>query len=163
MVTQVSGLIECVSIYYEENLNTVIPIHHFLTIQSSFIKKQRASMDTCLLPNGQSYHFLWSICWLLSGAITIHHPPSQFRQALYYKELPQTLVCDCSLQANGSVIEMMLNFFIVLTSSVKPKTWVTHSVLTEKFLQWMHTGENIGGERIVEGSEVMWVREGKGD
>ena len=48
MVTQVSELIELVNIYNEENLTP-------LTIQSSFIKKQRASIDTCLLIHATSY------------------------------------------------------------------------------------------------------------
>ena len=50
-------------IYYEENFKHCNH-HHPLTIQSSFIKKQRASTDTCLLANGHSYHFLWFTCWL---------------------------------------------------------------------------------------------------
>ena len=56
------------------------PHHHPLTIQQSFIKKQGASTDTCLLANGHAYHFLWFTCRLLSGSVTVHHTPSQFHQ-----------------------------------------------------------------------------------
>ena len=84
---------------YEDN---VIPFHHSLTIQPSFIKKQRASTDTCLLANKHSYHFLWSTCWLLpllwvSSSVTPSTIPSGF---IKNKELPQTSVCSSSLQAN---------------------------------------------------------------
>ena len=102
VLTQVSGLIEVVSIHKNENLNTVMPFHHPLTIQSSFIKKQRASTDTCLLTNGHSYHFLWSICWLY------------IIQSRSYPSYSSISINIFSLQANGSVRGMMMdgNMFV---------------------------------------------------
>ena len=82
----------------------LLTIYHPLTIQSSFMK-QRASMDTCLLANGHSYHFLWSTCWLLSELCII--PLTIKSGFIKNKELPQTNVCCSSKQINGSVRGMI--------------------------------------------------------
>ena len=51
-------------------VNTMHPCILLLTILSSFIKKQRARTDTCLMANSHVYYTAYGpcICWLLSGS-----------------------------------------------------------------------------------------------
>ena len=61
-----------------------------LTIPWSFIKKQTANTDSCLLPDAHVYHFLWSICMLaiIQFHIQFHNPSCN--SITRNKELPQT-------------------------------------------------------------------------
>ena len=80
-------------------LNTVNIIHHpsQYSRQTSF-----NSTDTCPLANPHVYHFLCSICWLIT---IVHSPHNSMHQRS--KELPQTSAPCFLMRSNGIVSVMM--------------------------------------------------------
>ena len=126
MVTPVSRFIELVTICYEENLHIVItiPPSSLQFHQLSFIRKPRASTDTCLLANAQNSTSYGSF----GGYYQFNNYPSfpsEFHQATTDKcrsvvDLGFLMKCDRNVGEQWMVI-----CFLMVINSLNPETGVT--------------------------------------